>query len=108
MAEGQGARITVAELKERLREGSPTVLIDVRLAKVGTIPGAVHVPVTDLEDEPREFDRESLLVVFCQHGKGASDYAREVLLEQGYTQVACLAGGMDAWTEDGANDHGDS
>lgn len=91
--------ITVDELRERMRAGSPMVLIDVRLAKVGTIPGALQVPVTDLEDEPREYPRDALLVVFCQHGHGASEYAQEVLREQGNPHVVRLAGGVDAWNE---------
>ncbi len=89
--------ITVSELQERMAVGLPTVLIDVRFGKVGAIPGAVAVPVTDLEDDPRDWDREALLVVFCQHGHGASEYAQEVLREQGYTQVVRLVGGVDAW-----------
>jgi thiosulfate sulfurtransferase len=89
--------ISVEELRARLAAGLPTVLIDVRLGKVGTIPGAVSVPVTDLEDAPREWDRDALLVVFCQHGRGASEYAQEVLRDQGYPHVVRLLGGVDAW-----------
>lgn len=89
--------ISVADLVARLQAGQPTVLIDIRLAKTGTIPGAVQMPVTDLEDEPRDWDREALLVVFCQHGHGASEYAQEVLNEQGYPNVVRLEGGVDAW-----------
>ena len=89
--------ITVPEVVERLRRGLPTVLIDVRFAKIGDVPGSVAVPVTDLEDDPRDWDPEALLVVFCQHGHGASEYAQEVLREQGYDQVARLTGGVDAW-----------
>lgn len=89
--------ITVEALKRRLQAGLPTVLIDVRLGKTGSIPGAVSVPVTDLEDDPQEWDRDALLVVFCQHGRGASEYAQEVLREQGYPHVARLEGGVDAW-----------
>lgn len=89
--------ITVPALLERLREKRPTILIDIRLAKTGTIPGSVQVPVTDLEDEPHDWDPEALLVVFCQHGHGASDYAQEVLRDQGYTNVVRLEGGVDAW-----------
>lgn len=89
--------ISVDDLKARLQTGAPTVLIDVRLAKVGTIPGALQIPVTDLEDEPREYPADALLVVFCQHGHGASEYAQEVLREQGYANVARLVGGVDAW-----------
>lgn len=96
-APGDDGVITVEDLEARQRAGEPTVLIDVRFGKVGEIPGALAVPVTDLEDDPREFDRHALLVVFCQHGKGASEYAQEVLREQGYQRVVRLAGGADAW-----------
>jgi len=91
--------ITVPELVERLAAHEPTVLIDVRFAKVGEIPGAILIPVTDLEDDPQEFDRQALLVVFCQHGHGASEYAQDVLREQGYEQVVRLVGGVDAWLQ---------
>ena len=92
-------QITVPELRERLAQGQPTVLIDVRFGKVGDLPGAVAVPVTDLEDDPRDWDRDALLVVFCQHGHGASEYAQEVLREQGYENVVRLVGGVDAWLQ---------
>lgn len=92
-----GDVISVDDLKARLHAGAPTVLIDVRLAKVGTIPGALQVPVTDLEDDPRSYPDDALLVVFCQHGHGASEYAQEVLREQGNRRVVRLAGGVDAW-----------
>jgi rhodanese-related sulfurtransferase len=91
--------ITVPEVVERLQRGEPTVLIDVRFGKMGDVPGSVAVPVTDLEDDPRDWDREALLVVFCQHGHGASEYAQEVLREQGYDQVVRLTGGVDAWVQ---------
>lgn len=96
---GDGDAITVEALKARLAAGVPTVLIDVRLGKVGTIPGALQIPVTDLEDEPRAYPKDALLVVFCQHGHGASEYAQEVLREQGQPNVVRLVGGVDAWLE---------
>ncbi len=101
MADGPeaGGSITVPELVERLERGEPTVLIDVRFGKVGDVPGAIAVPVTDLEDDPRDWDRGALLVVFCQHGHGASEYAQEVLREQGYDRVVRLTGGVDAWMQ---------
>lgn len=75
----------------------PVTLIDVRLTADHTIAGAQHVPVTDLEDNPRLWDARTPLVVFCQYGRGGSDYAAEVLEEQGYSDVWKLAGGLSAW-----------
>ncbi len=95
--------ITAQELRERLSSRNadihPITIIDVRLAQIGKIPGARHVPVTDLEDKEWDWDAESELVVYCQFGKGGSDYAAEVLEEQGYQKVYKLVGGMDSWAK---------
>ncbi len=85
------------ELLQRLQESNPPLVVDVRIGQIGQIPGAIHVPVLDLEDSPQDWDREREIVVFCQFGKGASEYAAEVLEEQGFTQVFKLVGGMDGW-----------
>ncbi len=87
------------ELARRLADPNPPLLVDVRIGQIGYIPGAVHVPVLDLEDEPREWERDRHIVVFCQFGKGASEYAAEVLEEQGFQHVLKLRGGMDGWNE---------
>jgi rhodanese-related sulfurtransferase len=89
--------ISVQALRERLAQGLPTTVIDVRWVPVDTIPGAIHVPLTELEDAPPAFDPDHVLVVFCQHGRGASEYAQEVLREHGYPHVLRLEGGLDAW-----------
>ncbi|PSR20605.1 MAG: rhodanese-like domain-containing protein [Sulfobacillus acidophilus] len=87
------------ELVQRLREPHPPLIVDVRIGQIGQIPGALHVPVLDLEDKPRDWDRDQDVVVFCQFGKGASEYAAEVLEEQGFRRVWKLAGGMDGWSQ---------
>lgn len=91
--------ISPAELYRRMGESDHVTVIDVRFAQIEEIPGSVHVPVTDLEDKEWHWDPDYELVVFCQHGRGASDYAAEVLEEQGYRHVRTLAGGMDAYLE---------
>ncbi len=92
--------ISAQELAQRIKEAGPgreVIVIDVRLGQIGSIPGAHHVPVTDLEDKEWDWNPEAELVVYCQFGKGGSDYAAEVLEEQGYHKVHKLHGGMDAW-----------
>ncbi len=86
-------------LVARLNEPSPPLVVDVRIGQIGQIPGAIHVPVLDLEDKPHEWDRLRDVVVFCQFGKGASEYAAEVLEEQGFEHVWKLRGGMDGWND---------
>ncbi|MBX5467548.1 MAG: rhodanese-like domain-containing protein [Firmicutes bacterium] len=91
--------ITVEELDRLLRDKVPVTVVDVRLDATGAIPGAEHVPVTDLEEREWPWDRERLLVVYCQHGRGASAYAAEVLEQQGFRAVRTLVGGLDAWRQ---------
>lgn len=88
-----------AQLLERLAQDNPPLVVDVRIGQIGQIPGAVHVPVLDLEDKPQDWDASRDIVVFCQFGKGASEYAAEVLEEQGFERVYKLVGGMDGWTQ---------
>ncbi len=92
-----GQRISAETLYHHLRAGVRLTLIDVRWSQLGEIPGAVHVPVIDLEDIPRPWPQDEDLVVFCQQGRGVGDYAAEVLEEQGYTRVLVLEGGLDAY-----------
>ena len=84
-------------LVQRLQAPHPPLMVDVRIGQIGQIPGAIHIPVLDLEDSPQDWDREREIVVFCQFGKGASEYAADVLEEQGFTHVFKLVGGMDGW-----------
>ncbi|AEJ38993.1 hypothetical protein TPY_0798 [Sulfobacillus acidophilus TPY] len=90
--------VTAKELFEWVKEQKPLTLLDVRMGQVGGfIPGSRHIPVLDLEDEPQGWDPETSVVVYCQFGKGASDYAAEVLEQQGVAGVYKLQGGFDAW-----------
>ncbi len=90
--------VTIQDVLNWKDSGENLILIDVRLAQIGAIPGSVHVPVTDLEDKEWQWDANAKLVVFCQYGRGASEYAAEVLEEQGYSRVFKLQGGMDSFT----------
>jgi rhodanese-related sulfurtransferase len=89
--------ISAETLADWMASPRPLTVIDVRLGKVGTLAEAIHIPVTDLEDEPRVFPQDHDLVVFCQFGGRGSEYAAEVLEEQGYHSVYMLTGGLDAY-----------
>ncbi len=95
-------------LQDWMAEGRAVTLIDIRLGKVGTLAEAIQIPVTDLEDEPRKFPADHALVVFCQNGGRASDYAAEVLEEQGNRAVYMIKGGLDAYLEATNTDDGGS
>lgn len=89
--------MTAEELWRRFTANDRPLVLDVRIGQVGVIPKAEHIPVLDLEDKVWDWPRDRDIVVFCQFGKGASDYAAEVLEEQGYDHVFKLVGGMTGW-----------
>ena len=92
--------IGAAELHARMDSGDGVQLIDVRedaeLASEGWIPGARHIPMNDVPERLGELDREKPIVVYCAMGMrsfGVGSY----LLEQGFSNVASLEGGMGVW-----------
>ncbi len=113
----------VAEAKGRLEQLSPdavaaevqagkAVLIDLRepaeRAQNGTIAGAVHAPRGMLEfyADPTspyhraEFDPNRRTILHCASG-GRSALAADTLRQLGYSDVAHLEGGLNAWKETG-------
>jgi len=95
------SHITVQQLADRLREGQPTYLVDVRQQwehDIAALPGGVLLPLDQLparfgEVEPPD---GALIVVYCHHGLRSQSGA--LLLQQaGFADVASLAGGIDAW-----------
>ena len=92
-----------SEVRERLSSSDPPLLLDVREpfeAEMARIEGALLIPLAELEHElERLRDRqESPIVIHCHHG-GRSRKACELLRSKGFSQVANLRGGIDAWAE---------
>jgi rhodanese-related sulfurtransferase len=122
MAEVTAAGL-VADAKTRIQNLSPeevrselshngTVLVDLReaneLTENGVIPGAIHAPRGMLEfyADPTssyhraEFDPNGRIILTCASG-GRSALAVVSLQEMGYSDVAHLDGGLNAWKERG-------
>merc|ERR1712181_59117 len=105
--------VTYEEVVKAL-EDSSAVVIDVRqpeeLERDGAIPGALHIPLGDLETalsfRPKKFERifqvsidqSSPLVFSCLAGIG-SRKAQEVARMMGYTNTANYEGGWMEWAE---------
>eukprot|EP00049_Salpingoeca_infusionum_P004546 m.80803 g.80803 ORF g.80803 m.80803 type:complete len:217 (+) comp12615_c0_seq1:44-694(+) len=71
----------------------------------GTIPSAVNVPMStlvlhcdDIEeiDVLDEADKDAETIVFCQHGI-RSNYAQEILIDNGFTNVLDYRGSFSEW-----------
>ncbi|RMH09077.1 MAG: rhodanese [Nitrospirae bacterium] len=92
--------ITVRELKERLDRGDKIFLLDVRephehsLAK---IDGSVLIPLGSLPQSLDQLDRNAEIVAYCHRGMRSAD-AVGFLLQQGFSNVKNLIGGIDAWS----------
>jgi membrane protein DedA with SNARE-associated domain/rhodanese-related sulfurtransferase len=97
------ARITVGELYRMLDTGVAPLIVDVRSQTALSleprrIPGALHVPVQDMERHIRELprDREIVLYCTCPNEASAAKVAR-MLMGYGFRRVRPLYGGLDAW-----------
>jgi rhodanese-related sulfurtransferase len=107
----------VADAKARVHEVAPAeaeaalgevdLLIDVREPaeyQEGHLRGAINIPRGMLEfklssDAALE-DRGRRVLLYCK-GSGRAALAAVAMQEMGYLQVASLAGGFDAWRDEG-------
>lgn len=62
----------------------------------GHIPGAIHVPLSDIGDKIKKLKKDKELVVYCQSGN-QSIWAIKRLMGMGYKNLSNLKGGYHAW-----------
>ena len=75
------------------------MILDVRTDKDyerGHIPGAIHVPLSDIGDKIKKLKKDKELVVYCQSGN-RSIWAIKRLMGMGYKNLFNLKGGYHAW-----------
>ena len=104
-ARGETEQVDVEKVHEELESGEVFVVLDVREPgewQEGHIPGAKHLPRGLLEylanDELPE--KDARIVVHCAVG-GRGTLATKTLQGMGYTNVANMQGGTNAWRERG-------
>lgn len=88
---------------DRAAERSRLAVLDVRRPgehAAGHVPGAVNVPLADLERRLGELDPRRPVAVVCQTGYRSSA-ACSLLLRAGFTDVANVAGGTAGWVAAG-------
>lgn len=94
--------IAPMELRERLADGTPPVILDVRTPQeraIAHLDDAVHIPLQELPQRFDELPQDRDLVVHCHHGP-RSTQAVAFLRAQGFPRARNLAGGIDAWSRD--------
>jgi len=95
---GLGDAISPAQLAAR---ADAFTLLDVREpweVELVTLPGALPVPLGELESRLAELDPARPVVVYCHHGIRSAS-ARLLLTDHGFS-ASHLEGGIDAWARD--------
>ena len=94
--------ITPRELAQHIENGRAIRLIDVRQPVENAhakLANSLLIPLSDVPVRAAEIPKEpeTMIVVYCHHGVrslSAAAYLRQL----GFTNVASLAGGIDAWS----------
>lgn len=92
---------TCQAVHQKRQAGQPFLFLDCREpdeAAVARIEGTLLIPMSQLAERAGELEayREQPVIVHCHHG-GRSLRVANWLRQQGFTQAASMAGGIDQW-----------
>ncbi|MFQ4146117.1 rhodanese-like domain-containing protein [Chlorogloeopsis sp. ULAP02] len=98
-------QISVEELAQRLSAGEPSLqLVDVREPQevaIASLEGFVNLPLSQFADWADQiqtrFDPHAETFVLCHHGIRSAQMC-QWLIDQGFTNVKNIAGGIDAYS----------
>ena len=96
------AQVSVAEVKEVLESGNVQV-VDLRPSfdfAGGRVPGSLSLPNQSLASRPEQLDPTRRILFVSENGSDA-DAAVQLALNLGFTDVAIVAGGYNAWLDAG-------
>ncbi len=95
--------ISVEEVYKIVSGNQDYLILDVRTPdefNEGHIEGAVLIPVSELESRLDELAENKPIVVYCKVG-GRSSTAANILVENGFTGIYDMTGGIMDWIENG-------
>lgn len=93
------SEISVVDLNKRIGQPNAPVVLDVREPQeiaIARFPGALEIPMQTVPSRLDELDRNGEIFVLCHHGMRSAHVA-EFLVDQGFTRVGNVTGGIDAW-----------
>jgi len=91
-------QIQIHEAKKQLDEKS-SLFVDVRdpgSYRQAHIPGAIHLNDGNVQEFLQTTAKDQSVVVYCYHGNSSLG-AAGFLIENGFTHVASMSGGFEAW-----------
>lgn len=91
--------ITATELKEIFKEKNSSILVDVRTQEeweVGSIPGAQHIPLSQILNHVGALKRFDKVYLYCRSGS-RSEAAANLLKINGIQNPINVEGGIMAW-----------
>jgi rhodanese-related sulfurtransferase len=92
--------LTPYQVAEQLRGPELPLLVDVRELwefETAVIAGACHIPLGQLPSRLDELPIDRPIILYCHYGARSLQAARW-LHSRGYTRLANLDGGIDAWS----------
>jgi membrane protein DedA with SNARE-associated domain/rhodanese-related sulfurtransferase len=101
------AQIDVGELFKLMATPPPPLVIDVRSPTAvqlepRRIPGALHIPLTQVQQQLRDLPRDRDIISYCTCPNEASAaQVAKILMDNGFKKVRPLHGGLDAWVAAG-------
>lgn len=95
-------RIPIPELQKKLGSDKKPIVVDVRetseIKEGGAIPGAIHIPIRQIDKRMSEIPKNAEVVFYCGGG-GRASRAAGVLVEAGYKKVYFC--GLRDWKKQG-------
>lgn len=93
--------ITVQELKKKIDNNEDFQFIDVREQHEVDIAsiGAEHIPMGTVLDNLNKISKDKMVVVHCRSGARSAAIVN-ALINNGYTEVYNLKGGIIAWAKE--------
>jgi rhodanese-related sulfurtransferase len=95
-------QMTPTEFVRRHAAGDNLLLLDVREAHElaqSSVKGALHIPMAQIPGRLAELDRSRTIAVLCRSGNRSQAVAG-FLIQQGFSNVANLAGGIIRWKQE--------
>ena len=91
--------ISVQSLHQKINNNEAFQLIDVRETQeleISKISNAIHIPMSKIPDNINQVDFSNPVVIMCKTG-GRSAQVYQYLIDQGYSNIYNLKGGIISW-----------